>query len=148
MTCADAQYCTGSTCTCDPGLTDCGGGFGCSNLTNDVQNCGACGRSCLGLGLANPRCVRGACQDTTCRAIGQAFCNGNCVDPASIDTDALNCGGCGNVCVAGEVCAAGNCRGYTQPPSCTSCPCAACGAGAACCTFGGEAICVAGGTCP
>jgi hypothetical protein len=143
----DAQYCTAGACACDPGLTSCAGA-GCTDLMTDVQNCGACGTSCLTMGLASPRCIAGACQDTRCSTLGLAFCNGDCIDMAAFANDPLNCGGCGNVCAAGEVCAAGNCRNYIQPPSCTSCPCAGCGAGTTCCTYGGEAICVAGASCP
>jgi hypothetical protein len=35
-------------------------------------------------------------------------------------------------------------------PSCTTCPCTACGAANHCCTYPGttESICVAGGACP
>jgi len=40
-------------------------------------------------------------------AEGLAACGGSCVD---VQTDAANCGGCGNACAAGQVCTAGACR--------------------------------------
>ncbi len=39
---------------------------------------------------------------------GWALCDGECVD---VSSDALNCGGCGLACAAGEACVAGACAG-------------------------------------
>jgi hypothetical protein len=66
-----------------------------------------------------------------------------------IETSPLDCGGCGIVCDADQVCVRGNCRTYYTSPSCNSCPCPACGTGYSCCNYPGAATaCVAGATCP
>ena len=56
--------------------------------------------------------------------------NTNCLR-ACVDTEShtLNCGGCGIVCSASEVCVDSACRDYTVGVGCTACPCAACPAG-------------------
>ncbi|HMR06175.1 MAG TPA: hypothetical protein PKA88_10360 [Polyangiaceae bacterium] len=68
---------TGGGLTCDPGFGDCNGDAtdGCeTSLSDNDQNCGACGRSCLG----------GACSQTQCASVtlttGQA-------DPGAISVD-------------------------------------------------------------
>lgn len=48
----------------------------CTNITGDINNCGACSRFC---------------------DIGQGCCNGKCVD---LSTSKDNCGDCGNVCAS------------------------------------------------
>lgn len=71
------------------GLTECPtatGGF-CTNLSQDPNNCGACGSVCLELGRG---CCGGYCLDTT-------------ADPS-------NCGFCGNVCPAGSSCISSACQ--------------------------------------
>lgn len=71
--------------------------FSCVDVkANDKLNCGACGVDCSQSALGGPDC-----------------CGGLCVD---FKTDPKNCGGCGNVCDAGNVCQAGAC---VQP--CTPC---------------------------
>jgi hypothetical protein len=44
----------------------------------------------------------------------------------------------------------GACTNYFTSPSCTTCPCAACGSGATCCAYPGpnSTACVSGTTCP
>lgn len=72
----------------------------CVNTTEDIANCGACGRSCEAVSGAGVVCDRGQCK-YTCEA------GSNCapVDtaPVCIDvmaSDANNCGGCGVACRA------------------------------------------------
>jgi hypothetical protein len=82
----------GSYVCCAAGLSCCSGH--CSNLNNDVQNCGGCGRQCA----APPpnevvTCVAGLCvYNCPPNAID---CNGTCT---FLDSDPDNCGACGNVC--------------------------------------------------
>jgi hypothetical protein len=89
-------------------LSACGIGFancdnldpnGCEvNLTNDAQNCGACGVVCS-LPNATAACSNGVCFIAVCNT-GFANCDGN---PANgCETNLMNsnnnCGSCGNVC--------------------------------------------------
>lgn len=84
----------------------------CADLMNDENNCGACGTACA----AGTHCVGGRClcvaeggQGVVCAA-GRTCCNGTC---AALDTDATNCGKCGNDCTAQgtsqEACTGGSC---------------------------------------
>ncbi len=93
---------------CAEGFVECGGA--CVSLTDDHDNCGACGRVCSGAS----QCGAGACQSvqsasaiTSC-AKDNAFCtsDGACRD---LQHDPNNCGACGALCTAGDVCAAGKC---------------------------------------
>jgi hypothetical protein len=90
------------------------------------------------------------CLDTACFDIGQHNSNGVCLTDAELATSPLHCGACDNACASNEVCVQGNCERYFPSPACTTCPCAACGAGTSCCTYPGEsfAVCVNGNTCP
>jgi hypothetical protein len=92
---------------CPTGTTDCGGV--CIDLQTDVNNCGACGNVCP---EAQPGfdvgCAAGNCffmRERAC-AEGLSSCNGVCVNR---QTDPANCGVCGNVCAAGEICFGGQC---------------------------------------
>jgi Stigma-specific protein, Stig1 len=93
--------------SCPAGTTDCNGV--CLDLQNDVNNCGTCGHVCpAGQPGFVPGCAGGNClfmREQACGS-GLAFCNDVCVDT---QTDPANCGFCGNVCGAGEVCFAGVC---------------------------------------
>jgi len=85
------------------------------NLSNDVANCGSCGRAC---GIAQ-LCCSGACAarrtdtpngcacgpDNACPA-GQTCCNGGC---KNLQSDRTSCGACGRSCGAQEQCCAGTC---------------------------------------
>jgi hypothetical protein len=84
-------------CSCNGG-SSCSGGqvccqtpAGCVNLTNNAQNCGACGHTCPpGFSCGSSVCVCGG--DTSCNAGSAGTCvSGNCV-----------CGG--NTCVPGQRC--------------------------------------------
>ena len=63
--------------------------------------------------------MNGTCV-TDCGILAQ--CGGSCVD---LQTDPLNCGGCGDTCKADQVCVDGNCEDYFIP-TCTQCPCNEC----------------------
>jgi len=104
--CRDGEYCPDSNM--------------CKLLDRDNQNCGACGNVCP----PNPHgppptgasrsCVQGTCNALACQNL-RFDCNKNLFEP---DTDGCevngasdvnNCGGCGNVCDAGQRCFNGNC---------------------------------------
>jgi hypothetical protein len=74
-----------------------------------VNNCGTCGNVCPEGQPGFVRgCVEGNCffmRERAC-AEGLSSCDGVCVDRL---TDPANCGVCGNVCGAGEICFAGQC---------------------------------------
>lgn len=79
------------------------------------------------------------CLEGSCLSSGKGWCSATCVD---LQTDANNCGRCGNACESGLVCSNGNCSGcesgltncsgtcvdlQTDPNNCGSCntPCGA-----------------------
>ncbi len=85
---------------------------------------------------ATERCLAGACKLVICNNMGDANCNGGCCHRrAALARDPLNCGGCGNTCDTDQLCVQGMCQDYFASPSCTTCPCAACGAGTQCCSL-------------
>lgn len=144
VSCDDDQTCVADVCQCRAGLTLCAGQ--CVDLAHDANDCGACGTIC---DQATQRCVAGTCQVVTCDNVSASNCSGGCYTNADFGGDPLNCGGCGNRCDTDELCVAGACQGYFPSPSCTTCPCAACGSGNTCCPMGAAAvICVAGSACP
>lgn len=85
----------------------------CFNLASDRNHCGACGSSCAPSGSINSigTCTYGMCNRQCMK--GWADCNGNETDQCetNIDSDPMNCGGCGKVCdaVAGQACVGGSC---------------------------------------
>lgn len=78
---------------CGDGQTCCDGV--CKNLSNDPNNCGACGNVC----------AAGVGEFVGC-------CSGVCTN---VSTDSLNCGGCGNQCPLGQTCVNGVCS-ICNPP--------------------------------
>ncbi len=87
----------------------CGGAFcgtSCSNLSEDVANCGSCGHACA----SDEFCASGSC--TLCSPV----CAGACVD---LTGDTANCGSCGHACLATEVCTSSAC--VACPSSCGQC---------------------------
>jgi hypothetical protein len=93
-----------------------GRGGACENLQTDPLNCGACGAVCPALEI----CQAGACVAATgatlCLspppATGSATCSSTstsgCV-ATNVSNDPNNCGTCGTVCGASQVCSAGTC---------------------------------------
>jgi hypothetical protein len=111
----------------------------CTYLDSDPNNCGACGNVCEGPNAScyqgacshcTPYCPEGWCggdgcggecacpSGTYCESDGWCYaedpcpaggtlCNGVCTN---VSFDTLNCGACGTVCGAGEICSGGICQ--------------------------------------
>ncbi len=119
---------------CEPGYTPCEGR--CVDLDTDPGHCGACGLACA----AEERCRAGLCVPLSeggwpeedgsigdgggagdggagdggggC-GLGEVRCEGRCVRP---DREPDHCGGCGQRCGSGQVCAAGTCADRCEGP--------------------------------
>ncbi len=106
----------GSYVCCGSGRTCCSGY--CTDVAEDILNCGACGFVCDEPGPWE----FGACIDGSCEYVcaeGAVYCNGTCTFP---DSDPDNCGGCGNVCpAAAPYCRQGICSGSPCAPGLTLC---------------------------
>jgi len=117
--------CVNSQCqqgACNTGFANCDNNSanGCgTNVTNDVNNCGACGNACPG-GFNNAAHTdAAACTGGTCGLVcisGWADCDGqfNNGCETNIATDMNNCGACGSVCGnlgPGYTCTNGACLG-------------------------------------
>lgn len=95
-----------------PWATCPGGGLCTTNTSRDIEHCGSCGRACPDLQrslhatavCANSKCTL-ACDELS------ADCNHDDRDGCEVFTgnDPKNCGGCGKVCKAGELCWKGAC---------------------------------------
>ena len=109
---AACRSCTGATSRL---CGSCGTGFACTDLANDVRNCGGCGYACQPGPYEQAACVSGMCV-YSCVA-GTVRCGGACIPVLS---DPNNCGACGNVC-----------GGST--PHCNQGACSACALGLAPC---------------
>ncbi|MEZ4391859.1 MAG: hypothetical protein R3A48_12245 [Polyangiales bacterium] len=115
------SVCSNGACrvgACATGFATCDGvdENGCeTNLTADVQNCGACGRRCS-LANAGATCDSGVCAVGSCSP-GFANCNGVASDGCEINTasDNFNCGACGVSCAPGTACSGGSCRSTCAP---------------------------------
>lgn len=116
--------CTAGVCAgaCAAGFADCNGdklADGCeTNIASDAANCGACGDSCS-QNEVTASCVGGACSGAC--APGFADCDSDKLTngcETEIESNAQDCGGCGNVCSAAGVtpaCAGGVCSGPCDP---------------------------------
>lgn len=104
--------CTSGVCgvVCMVGFADCDPSApGCEmDVSVDVNNCGACGNTCADGAGVPAQCVSGMCQ-LACPQ-GKQDCNGDPSDGCESDknTDADNCGTCGNTC-PGSTCVEGGC---------------------------------------
>jgi hypothetical protein len=116
---ADTPLTGGSTCR--QGLSGCGG-F-CRDLTSDIGNCGACGKTCPSDSACQDKqcaCKDGysASLDGTCHPVpttavlgcddhpGTTLCDNQCVYP---DKDPEHCGSCSIQCASGQNCVSGQC---------------------------------------
>ena len=123
LACGETQY---SGCSafyqaaleqsCDGRDNDCDGGTD-EDFTNDVDNCGGCGKRCTNEHGATI-CAAGICSPSC--ATGYASCDGKPETGCESSTRTLgNCGACDEPCSlphAGETCATGTC----QITSCSS----------------------------
>jgi hypothetical protein len=114
--CSKTQKCTNGKCVtpnpCPAGqftCTDPKGAKGpCSDHKSDAANCGTCGNVCS----KTQKCINGACVTPNPCPPGQFICTdpkgakGPCSDHQS---DAVNCGACGNVCSKTQKCINGAC---------------------------------------
>jgi hypothetical protein len=108
---------------CDTGRGDCDGNAsnGCEvDVTGTVAHCGGCGRAC-NLANATASCAMGRCAVMAC-AEGFRDCDGDPANGCEVNTraDNGNCGACGTVCAAGQVCAMGACT-LSCPSGQTAC---------------------------
>ena len=115
-----AQVCTASvqnqTCADDAGSFGSCCGTSCVHKGSDPNNCGTCGRQCVG----NETCAGSSCAIDACDALAQNLvCHrdsgfgidtGKCCSNACLDTrrDRNNCGACGRVCPGDAGCSGGN----------------------------------------
>ena len=107
----------GTYVCCSNGQACCDGY--CTDLGEDVYNCGACGHECDPPGpYEYGACIIGYC-DYWC-VEGAVNCDGVCT---ALDWDPDNCGSCGNVC--------GEANPYCNYGACSHCP-----AGTADCGYG------------
>jgi hypothetical protein len=108
--CKDGQCvvasCDGGFDNCNDSATDGGYSDGCeANLNESADNCGACGHRC-NVDNGSGTCDQGSCAVVSCDP-GFKNCDENAPDHGAnngceTDTtsDAGNCGGCGNACMA------------------------------------------------
>ncbi|MHB8417463.1 MAG: hypothetical protein ACYDCL_05270 [Myxococcales bacterium] len=90
-------------------------GQSCLDMNSDSANCGSCGNQCF-----ESICAWGTCENVyDCASSppgalclegdgGAGSCCGSCVN-LDVQTDPLNCGGCGVSCPAGASCVSGGC---------------------------------------
>lgn len=101
------------TCSveCGEGFDDCGFGY-CTDVSDDVDNCGACDNVCDLPNVDQHDCVASACTIVSCDA---NFDDCDTTDAtgceADLQTDRANCGSCSNACAADQICDAGSCVG-------------------------------------
>jgi hypothetical protein len=83
-----------------------------TDTTSDPNNCGACGNVCSSAN-GTATCTSGSCGIGTC-SVGFANCDSDPSDGCeiNINSDPINCGACGNVCVSANgtaTCTNGSC---------------------------------------
>ncbi len=118
MACSAGAVCSGGSCgsTCASGTTRCGAG--CTDLSRDSANCGACGTSCPAAPNALASCTASVCS-IACTS-GFLDCDGSTGNGCEVDpsSDAAHCGSCGDACGAGQRCSGGTCAAI--PEICTN----------------------------
>jgi hypothetical protein len=81
------------------------------NITTDINHCGKCGSQCPGYTNGVAACTNSVCGFGMCNA-GYADCDKDLATGCEINTntDLKNCGKCGTVCAANQICLAGVCK--------------------------------------
>ena len=115
--CANGKCVQNSCSGNNPDLCVVGGQNVCKNThRSDTSHCGACNYACANNPAPNATsntCLNGVCQ-YTCDS-GYTNCGGvtaasiNCIKTTDLQTDGMNCGGCGIVCGAEKACVDGKC---------------------------------------
>ena len=112
--------CSGGLCAvkqCNGGFGDCNGmaSDGCeTSVAADIENCGACGAKCVGMGNQAASCSSGVCGVGSCDAPFKD-CNGKPADGCEVNTasDLKHCGACMAPCAmvpnGSPACVAGAC---------------------------------------
>lgn len=101
MRCPEAASCVYGVCLCADGLVRCGNA--CVTLA-DLDHCRACSNRCEEWPNMIPQCGAKDCIFSCLE--GTADCDGRRTTGCEtrIDSDAKNCGDCGNVCAPGQRC--------------------------------------------
>jgi hypothetical protein len=108
----------GDQCVCPQGTTECTtpwGGKECVDTTTSDTNCGTCGTACTTVSLPEPNlykgCLGSTCDQDKCRP-GYFDCDNDKSNGCEslVNTDAKNCGACGNACDPGQICFRGECQ--------------------------------------
>jgi hypothetical protein len=100
------SFCEGTFADCNNTAFD-----GCeTDVSDDKENCGACGMACVDHANSIAACVAGKCAIAQCTS-GTSDCDGNIDNGCELPTDfdPKNCGGCGIVCGSGS-CIDGACE--------------------------------------
>jgi hypothetical protein len=109
--CVDGR-CQCTADVCPEGCCDNGPGNAGECIVNSPGICGVGGEQCFACQSGQHCCGRHccdqghACCDPGCCAPGLVCCGGACID---VQTDARNCGACGNACAPGLACCDGTC---------------------------------------
>lgn len=125
-----AAVCAGGRCevTCRAGFADCDTDprNGCEVGLGTITNCRSCGDACPAGPALNgaPACTASMCR-TTCSP-GYGNCDGNVANGCEVSlATSNNCGVCGRVCPAGQLCTGGACivtrsSNYARTPLATT----------------------------
>jgi hypothetical protein len=108
-----SNTCVGGTCSpvCLPNNADCdtSRANGCETPTaSDPANCGGCNVHCLTQNASGSTCSGGTCSPT-CNTGFAACSSPNLGCTTNTTNDSANCGGCGTVCSAAQMCVASKC---------------------------------------
>jgi hypothetical protein len=104
----DPNNCSACGIACVQGLACCS--TQCLDLNSNVNNCGACGRACPGTANGYPTCSGGTC-GLACIST-YTLCGSAC---KKLSSDFYNCGACNRVCSSGQSCSNGTCV-WPPPP--------------------------------